>query len=99
MDDLFITEHKNGIIIKCRIQPGSSKTALVGRYGEDTLKFAVAAPPVDGKANKILISFLAKKLNIPKSSVTILKGEKSRTKTVFFKNIKINSFKQIFKIC
>jgi uncharacterized protein (TIGR00251 family) len=98
MSDLYIKEHENGITVKCRIQPGASKTALSGKYGEETLKFSVAAPPVDGKANKIFLLFLAKKLKIPKSAVTILNGEKSRTKTVFCRNIDIQTFNRTFNI-
>jgi uncharacterized protein (TIGR00251 family) len=40
------------------------------------------APPVDEKANKSLIAFLAKVLDVPKSSVTIAHGQKTRNKNV-----------------
>ncbi|MCK5844695.1 MAG: DUF167 domain-containing protein, partial [Victivallales bacterium] len=43
---------------------------------------SLAAPPVDGKANKALRMFIAKKLSIPKSAVVLVSGEKSRNKTI-----------------
>ncbi len=46
------------------------------------LKIKLTAPPVDGKANAALIAFLAKKLGIAKSLITILRGETSRRKSL-----------------
>ena len=40
----------------------------------------LAAAPVDGAANEELIALLAKTLEIPKRDITIVSGERSRTK-------------------
>jgi uncharacterized protein YggU (UPF0235/DUF167 family) len=40
------------------------------------------APPVDGKANTELISFLAKALACPKGQITLLRGTSSRQKAL-----------------
>ena len=50
--------------------------------GRTALSVRVAAPPVDGAANKALVALLAKRLGIPKSAVTIASGETSRLKMV-----------------
>jgi len=63
------------------IQPKSSRNEIVGMHG-GFLKIKLTAPPVDGKANAALIAFLAKKLGISKSSITIIRGETSRRKTL-----------------
>jgi uncharacterized protein (TIGR00251 family) len=63
------------------IQPKSSRNEIVGMQG-DCLKIKLTAPPVDGKANAALIAFLAKKLGIPKSNITIVRGKNSRRKTI-----------------
>ena len=68
-------------VLSLHVQPGAKRTAVVGLYGEK-LKIALAAPPVDGKANQALVQFLAKSLGIAKSSVTILSGETNREKRV-----------------
>ena len=77
----FIIDKTGGCLIRCRVQPSASKTSVAGIYDEQ-LKISLAAPPVDGKANKALRDFIAKKLNLPKSSVSVVKGLKNRSKTV-----------------
>ena len=77
----WISENANGVSIRCRVQPSASKTAVVGLY-DGALKISLAAPPVDGKANKALRAFIAKKLGVSKSKVAIVSGEKSKTKAV-----------------
>jgi len=69
-----------------RLNPRSSKTGVDGVYvspnGERYLKISVNSPPVDGKANAALITFLAKLLKTAKSRVKIVKGEQDRNKTI-----------------
>ena len=90
----FVFSKNDTTLIRCRIQPSASKTAFSGIYN-DALKIALAAPPVDGKANKALTIFIAKILGISKSSVSIAKGEKSRDKVVACRNITIEEVKKI----
>lgn len=40
----------------------------------------VAAPPVEGRANEVLVAFLAERFAVPRGHVTLLGGEKSRAK-------------------
>jgi uncharacterized protein (TIGR00251 family) len=77
----IISEKTEGCILKCWIQPRSSRNVFVGIHG-DALKIALTTPPVDGKANKELVKFLAKYLKLPKSSIQFLAGETSRSKTL-----------------
>ncbi|MDE1163086.1 MAG: DUF167 domain-containing protein [Acidobacteriaceae bacterium] len=65
-----------------RIQPGAKRTAVLGLYGEETIRIALNAPPVDGKANEALIRFLAETLALTRSAVEILSGQTARTKLV-----------------
>jgi len=69
------------IDIKVRLLPRSSRNQVVGRRG-DEIRVKVTAPPVDGKANKALIDCLARKLAIPKQSLEIVSGKKTKLKTV-----------------
>lgn len=64
-----------------RVQPGAKKNAVEGLLG-DRLKLRIAAPAVEGKANKAVLEFLARVLGVKKSQVSILRGETSREKTV-----------------
>jgi uncharacterized protein (TIGR00251 family) len=77
-----------GVTLAVRAQPGAKKTAITGIYGEGAtaqLKIAVQAPPVEGRANSALISFLAELFGSAKNQVEIVSGELSRSK-VFLLN-------------
>lgn len=64
-----------------RAQPRASRSEIVGLQG-DALKVRLAAPPVDGAANRELEKVLARALGIPKSSVEILRGASGREKVL-----------------
>lgn len=70
------------VTLTIHAQPGAKRTEFAGLYGE-AIKLRLAAPPVDGKANAALITFLASYLEVPKAAVTILAGESSRHKIVW----------------
>jgi uncharacterized protein len=67
--------------IRIKLLPRSSKSQIMGKEG-DVYKVKVNSPPVDGEANKELISLLSKKLGQPKSNIEITTGKTSRSKTV-----------------
>ena len=69
------------ITLTLHIQPGAKKTEFTGLHG-DALKIRLAAPPVDGKANAALISFVAESLHLPKAAVTLKSGQTSRRKVL-----------------
>lgn len=63
------------------MQPGASRTEFAGMHGERT-KVRLAARAADGKANEALIEFLAAHYGVPRRSVRIIAGLKSRQKRV-----------------
>jgi uncharacterized protein len=67
--------------IMLRVSPGSSRTAVIGRY-LDGWKLSVAAVPERGKANEEIVRLLADVLAIPKSQIAIVTGRSARTKIV-----------------
>lgn len=69
------------ITLTLHIQPGAKKTEVAGLYG-DALKIRLAAPPVDGKANAALLGFVAERLGIARSAVTLKSGQTSRRKVL-----------------
>jgi uncharacterized protein (TIGR00251 family) len=73
------------MLIAVRVIPRSSKNALAWEQG--TLKARLTAPPVDGAANAALINLLAERLAVPRRSISIVRGETSRQKTVEIANL------------
>ena len=76
-----IRETGQGFEFKIIVQPRSSKNQIVGPHG-DAFKIRLTAPPVDNAANVQCVKFLAKTLNIPKSSIDIISGHTGRTKRI-----------------
>ena len=76
-----VRETATGVTFAIRVQPRASRNAVVGELG-DALKIALTSPPVDGKANDAVVEFLAKLLDVSRSSVTIAAGETSRNKII-----------------
>ncbi|MDP8264763.1 MAG: DUF167 domain-containing protein [Candidatus Aceula lacicola] len=64
----------------------SAKKNLIKEEG-DILKVYLNAPAADGKANKALLAFLAKYFKVSKGKIEIIKGLKSRNKTIMIEGI------------
>ena len=74
-----------GLILRVRVQPRSSRAGITGVQGE-SLKICVNAPAAEGAANKACRETLAKSLGIPKSRIEIVSGSKSREKRILLKD-------------
>ncbi|BDQ32528.1 hypothetical protein JCM14722_00700 [Pseudodesulfovibrio portus] len=61
------------------MQPGARRSEVAGEY-QGCLKIRLQAPAVDNKANKALVAFVAKNLNMKKSQVAIKSGHTNRRK-------------------
>lgn len=78
-----ITKSKKGVIITVKTKPAShyKPPSIVHlAEGNKAIEISVAEPPEGGKANKAIISFLAKELRIPKGDIEIKSGFSSRIK-------------------
>lgn len=70
-----------------KVTPGAKRNEVLG-WEEDypqvgrVLKLRIAAPPVEGKANKEIVLFLAKTLGLSKSAVELVHGTSGRIKMV-----------------
>jgi len=81
----------NDIIIKVKIVPGSSKNKIIGVYN-DSLKITIIAPPVEGKANKKCVAYLAKYFDVAKSKIEIISGQTSKNKLIRIYDISQKEF-------
>jgi uncharacterized protein (TIGR00251 family) len=79
-----------GVRLRIRVTPRAKRTAVTGIVeadGRPALAIRLAAPPVDGAANKALLAFLAAALDLPRSRLRILSGETGRLKIVAIADI------------
>lgn len=67
------------MLLTLRIQPRASRNQLVVQ-GPERILLRLTAPPVEGAANAACCAFLADRLDLPRSRITILRGETARWK-------------------
>lgn len=67
--------------IQIRVIPNAKKTEVAGRVG-DAWKIRLAAPPVEGRANEVLIEYLSELFDCPKREITLISGASSRLKKI-----------------
>lgn len=72
----------DGVEIAVHVQPGAAHSEIAGLHG-DAVKVRISARAVEGAANAALADFIAIRLGVPRREVRILRGEKSRRKTVW----------------
>ena len=68
-------------LLRIIVKPNSAKDSIVFD-ADGIMRIKIRAQPVDGKANKYLMEYLAKVFNLPKSKFEITKGEGSAHKTI-----------------
>lgn len=67
------------LLLRLLVQPKASRNEIAGLH-DNALKLRLTTPPIEGRANKAVIAFIAKLLHLPKSSVTIRSGLQNRNK-------------------
>ena len=82
----WIKETAKGVLLPVRAVPRASKNEIQGVHG-DALKVRLQAPPVDGKANQVLVRFLSDALDIPRAQLSIASGETGRNKALLITGI------------
>ena len=63
------------------VKPGASQTKII-RINDHELTIFLRTKPHDGEANTALIKLLAQYFNVPKTSIRIIRGAKSRVKII-----------------
>jgi uncharacterized protein (TIGR00251 family) len=75
------SEKDRGLTFAVRIVPRASRSEIAGEYN-GALRIRIAAPPVEGAANRELVRLLARLFKLPQNSVAIVSGAGSKNKTV-----------------
>lgn len=69
---------RSGVVIAVKATPKASSERI--DTGGDPIRVYVTAPPDKGKANAAVVKLLAKALGLPKSRLTLIRGETARDK-------------------
>jgi uncharacterized protein (TIGR00251 family) len=75
------SERDGALIFTVRVVPRASRSSVAGEH-DGALRVRVAAPPVDGAANKELLRVLAHAFEVPTRDVLITSGHSSKLKQV-----------------
>ena len=75
----------DGITLRVRLTPKASRDqvqSIIDTPDGQAIRASVRAPPADGAANRAVIALFAKWLKVPKSTVSLAAGSRSRIKTL-----------------
>lgn len=81
MTQVQLQETPGGVRLSVRVKPKASRSQVLS-VANGKLAVAVAAPPVEGEANRELCRVLARHFGLPRSQVTVCSGLRSRNKVV-----------------
>jgi hypothetical protein len=76
----FLRRAKDGaVIVDIHVVPNAARTQIQGLH-DGALRVRLNAPPVDGRANLELQTWLARELRIPRAAIGLIRGETGRRK-------------------
>ena len=80
-EGLQITQSGDGVRIAIKVIPRARHNGIDG-VRDGRLLIRVTAPPVDDAANAAVLDVVARALRVPRRTVRIASGERSRTKVI-----------------
>jgi uncharacterized protein (TIGR00251 family) len=78
-------EDANGVTFAVRVVPRASRSEVVGLH-DGALRIRVAAPPVEGAANRELVKVLAQRFKVAPAAITLISGASSKNKIIRIAN-------------
>ena len=81
MTPIWLKQTPSGITLSLHCQPGAKQTKVLGLH-DDCLKIALQAPPLENKANALLVAWLSKQLKVPQKQIQFISGHNSRRKRI-----------------
>tara|TARA_B110000914_G_C15038928_1_gene254408 strand:+ start:183 stop:482 length:300 start_codon:yes stop_codon:yes gene_type:complete len=99
MEDAWISQDGNDIILEVDIQPSASRSEIVGiEPWRGKVKITILSKPVDGAANLELIRLISKEFNIKKNRIILENGHTSRRKRIRIIDINKSHIQQILGV-
>jgi hypothetical protein len=90
----LITASSDGIVLDVRVIPRAGRSQIAGTR-DGALLVRLGAAPVDGAANKDLVEVLAGAFRVPRRNVTLIAGERSRSKRVRVVGVTVEDAKRL----
>ena len=75
------TQRDRTLTFAVRVVPRASRSEFTGEH-DGALRVRIAAPALEGAANRELLRLLAKSFQLPQSAVEIVSGNSSKNKVV-----------------
>lgn len=82
----YLQEQTDGVLLDIHVQPKAAHNQVAGLH-DNVLKIRITAPPVEGKANAAVITFIAKLVGVPKTAISIASGKQGRRKRLLIRGI------------
>jgi len=95
-EDLEIREKATGLEVRLHVSPRAKQSEIAGVHNR-ALRVRVTAPPVDDAANRAIIELVSARLGIPKSSLALPSGLRSRDKILHIKGLSLKGFLERLK--
>ncbi len=94
VDTLEISEAEGGVTFTVKVISRAHRNQIAG-IEEGQLRVRINAPPVEGRANRALLAFLAGSFKVKKAAVQILRGETSRYKLIRVRGMTAREVRQV----
>ena len=90
-------ENSDGVTFAVRVVPRASRSEVAGLH-DGALRIRIAAPPVEGAANRELVKFLAKKFKVAQAAISLLSGANSKQKVIRIAHPGAATFEELSKL-
>jgi uncharacterized protein (TIGR00251 family) len=84
-DPPVVQQEGPDVVLAVHVQPRASRNRVVTKL-PDRITVQVTAPPVEGAANAACCALVADCLDLPKSRLSILRGDTGRRKLIRIRN-------------
>jgi uncharacterized protein len=91
------SQHDRSLTFAVRVTARASRSEFAGEHN-GALRVRIAAPPVEGAANRELAKLLAKTFKLPRSAVEIIAGSNSKNKTIRIRGADAAVLEQIVQL-
>jgi len=94
----LVRETPTGAVLAVRVTPRASRSSFQGvleKDGQTMLRIALHAPPLEGRANDELLNFLSRQLDLPATSLEIIRGLQSREKLVRMRGLQTEELEEL----